>query len=388
VAASGAVRSAEGPGLYVHLPFCPYVCPYCDFAKWPLRRSAATQYLEALNAQIDAAAPFPARTLFFGGGTPNAYAPADVGALATRLRERFAPAGFGEATIEMNPDPELCCEEVFDAYRAAGIDRISFGVQSFVPSELATLGRRHAPRDVGAAIGRARAAGLDNVSLDLIFGTPLQTLESWRRSLEAALELVPDHVSTYGLTIEDGTPFAQWYAQRPEDFAANDLEGDLYALAIETLSAAGFEHYEISNFARPGRRCEHNANYWANGEYLGLGVGAASYRDGVRSVATRDLATYCAAALADRTIPSDDERLVGAARLGEAVMLALRTREGVDVATFAKRYDVDFHTFYEPVLREMRPSGTLDVTPSHVRLTRRGRFVANDVCGAFVTYAG
>jgi len=379
---------AGGGGLYVHLPFCPYVCPYCDFAKWPLRRSAAARYLAALDAQIAAADAFPAQTLFLGGGTPNTYDGAALAGLVTRLRERFAPAGFVEATIEMNPDPDLCTSAVFDAYAASGIDRVSFGVQSFVATELATLGRRHAPHDVGAAIGRARAAGITNISLDLIFGTPHQTPASWRSSLDAALALGIDHISTYGLTIEDDTPFAQWYARRPEDFAANDLEGDLYALAIETLTAAGFEHYEISNFARSGSRCAHNANYWANGEYLGLGVGAASYRGGVRTVATRDLAVYCDAALAGAAIPGDDECLTGPARLGEAVMLALRTREGVDVATFAKRYVVDFHAFYEPVLREMHASGTLDVTPSHVRLTSRGRFVANDVCGAFVTYAG
>ncbi len=380
--------TATGAGLYVHLPFCPYLCPYCDFAKWPLRRSDAARYLAALDAQTQTARAFAAQTLFLGGGTPNTYAAGSVAALVTRLRERFAPAGFAEATIEMNPDPELCSEEVFAIYRAAGVDRVSFGVQSFVASELATLGRRHAPRDVGDAIAKARAAGIGNVSLDLIFGTPLQTTQSWRETLERALALRIDHISTYGLTIEDETPFAQWYARRPEDFATNDLEGEFYAIAIDILSMAGFDHYEISNFARPGRRCRHNANYWASGEYLGLGVGAASYRDGVRSVATRDLARYCDAALAGSAIPADDERLEGAARLGEAVMLALRTREGVDIATFGKRYAVDFHAFYEPVLRELRASGTLDVTPSYVRLTGRGRFVANDVCGAFVTFAG
>lgn len=375
-------------GLYVHLPFCPYVCPYCDFAKWPLRRTDAERYLRALDAQIAAAPAFSASTLFLGGGTPNTYGAVEVAALVDRLGARFAPGGLSEASVEMNPDPDLCTADVFSAYRAAGIDRVSFGVQSFVPSELATLGRRHAPHDVGAAIARARAAGIANISIDLIFGTPLQTPESWRASLAAALALDTDHISTYGLTIEDDTPFAAWFARRPEDFAANDLEGDLYAIAIETLAGAGFEHYEISNFARPGRRCAHNANYWANGEYLGLGVGAASYRDGVRTVATRDLRAYCDAALAGAPIPGDDERLEGAARLGEAVMLALRTREGVDVAAFAKRYGVDFLDFYRPVLREMLASETLDVTPSHVRLTARGRFVANDVCGAFVTYAG
>ncbi len=375
-------------GLYVHLPFCPYVCPYCDFAKWPLRQSQAKRYLDALGAEIVGAPAFAADTLFFGGGTPNTYAPTEVAALVQRLRERFAPDGFAEASIEMNPDPDLCTEAVFTAYRDAGIDRVSFGVQSFVPSELATLGRRHTPADVANAVAGAREAGIANVSLDLIFGTPLQTTDSWCASLDAALALAPDHVSTYGLTIEENTPFADWYARSPEDFAPNDLEGDLYALGIETLASAGFEHYEISNFARPGKRCAHNGNYWANGDYLGLGVGAASYRDGVRTVHTKDLAAYCDTALAGRAIPGDDERLEGAERLGEAVMLALRTLEGVDVASFAQRYRVDFHTFYRPVLADLRATGTLEITPERVRLTPRGRFVANDVCGAFVTYAG
>ncbi len=374
-------------GLYVHLPFCPYVCPYCDFAKWPLRRSQATRYLAAITAEIDAATDFEASTLFFGGGTPNTYGSADVAALVARLRDRFAPGGFAEASIEMNPDPDLCTHEVFEAYRAAGIDRVSFGVQSFVPSELQTLGRRHSPDDVGAAVAHARAAGIDNISLDLIFGTPLQTTDSWRASLAYALSLDPEHISTYGLTIEDDTPFAEWYARRPQDFAPNDLEGDLYAVAIEMLVAAGYEHYEISNFSKPGRRCAHNANYWANGEYLGLGVGAASYRGGTRSVHTRDLAIYCDAACDGRAIPSDDEHLEGAAMLGEAVMLALRTREGVDVASFAERYGVDFHEYYRAVLNDLALTGTLDVTPARVALTPRGRFLANDVCGAFVAPA-
>jgi oxygen-independent coproporphyrinogen-3 oxidase len=371
----------------VHLPFCPYVCPYCDFAKWPLRRSSAERYFAALEAEIDAAPAFRARTLFFGGGTPNTYEPERIASLVARARARFAPNGFVETSVEMNPDAGLCTSAVFEGYRAAGIDRISFGVQSFVPEELATLGRQHTSADVENAASRARAAGIDNLSIDLIFGTPGQTLESWRVSLDAALALEPAHVSTYGLTVEEGTPYARWYERRPQDFAPNDLEADLYGLAIDMLVAAGFEHYEISNFARPGRRCAHNANYWQNGEYLGLGVGAASYRGGIRSVHVRDLETYIAAAAAARPIPGDDERLAGAPRLGEATMLLLRTAEGVDVAAFAKRYGVDFLDFYRPVLSEMRATGTLDVTPAHVRLTRRGRFVANDVCGAFVTFA-
>ncbi len=370
------------------MPFCPYICPYCDFAKWPLRRSSAARYLEALRAELHGTPAFDGRTLFFGGGTPNTYEPETIAALTADLRRRFAPNGFAEATIEMNPDPELCTSATFARYRDAGIDRVSFGVQSFVTEELALLGRRHSPGDVARAVANARRAGITNVSLDLIFGVPGQTPERWRASLDAALALDPEHVSTYGLTIEDGTPFATWFAREPDAFTTSDTEAELYAIAIETLSAAGYEHYEISNFARPGRRCAHNANYWANGDYVGLGVGAASYRDGVRATHVRELDVYVDAALAGEPIPGEAERLDGAARLGEATMLALRTAEGVDVAAFAERYDVDFHEFYEPVVTEMRAAGTLDVTPTHVRLTRRGRFLANDVCGAFVTYGG
>jgi len=375
-------------GLYVHLPFCPYICPYCDFAKWPLRRTQAARYLEALEREIAGAPNMAADTLFFGGGTPNTLEPAQIARVTGQLRARFAPGGFSEATIELNPDLELCAPAVFDAYRNAGIDRFSFGVQSFVEPELTVLGRRHTAADVATAIARARDAGIENVSLDLIFGAPGQSAATWRLSLEAALALEPDHVSTYGLTIEEGTPFAGWFARRPGDFATNDGEAELYGIAIDVLTAAGYEHYEISNFARPGKRCAHNANYWANGEYLGLGVGAASYRAGVRSVHTRDLETYCAAMESGTAIPGDDERLEGPARAGEAAMLALRTAEGVDVAAFAERYRVDFHTFYEPVIEEQQALGTLDVSPARVRLTRRGRFVANDVCGAFVTFGG
>jgi len=375
-------------GLYVHLPFCPYICPYCDFAKWPLARSRAARYLGALGFEIARAPQFSAGTLFLGGGTPNTLEPGQLTQVIENVRVRFAPAGFSEATIELNPDLELCSPEAFAAYRAAGIDRVSFGVQSFVAEELATLGRRHTAQDVGEAVRRARAAGLRNVSLDLIFGAPGQTADSWRRSLAGALALEPDHVSTYGLTIEDGTPFATWYARSPGDFLSTDTEAQLYGIAIDVLTAAGFEHYEISNFARPGKRCAHNANYWANGDYLGLGVGAASYLGGVRSVHVRDLEAYCGAAESGGPIPGDDERLEGPARLGEAAMLALRTAEGVDVAAFAERYRVDFHLFYKPVIAEMQALGTLDVTPARIRLTRRGRFVANDVCGAFVTFAG
>ena len=373
-----------GRGLYVHLPFCPYICPYCDFAKWPLARSRAREYMVALENEIARAPGFTATTVFLGGGTPNTYDPPVVAALVERLRQRFALPEEAEISVEANPDAALCTS--FREYGDAGVNRLSFGVQSFVEEELRVLGRRHTPDDVSAAVARARADGLLNISLDLIFGVPGQTPESWQRSLEAALALEPQHVSTYGLTVEAGTPFETWQAREPQAFAGSDREAELYGRAIDTLEAAGYEQYEISNFARPGFRCAHNENYWANGEYLGLGVGAASFVAGVRSTHTRDLATYVTAATGGHAIPGESERLEGPARVGEAAMLALRTQQGVDLATFAERYGVDVLSYYEPVLSEMTATGLLEVGASRVRLTRRGRFLANDVCAAFVNF--
>jgi oxygen-independent coproporphyrinogen-3 oxidase len=368
--------------IYVHWAFCPYVCPYCDFAKWAYDGPAAERYARALEAEIAAAPAFRGTTVFYGGGTPNVYPAAVLARVLGTLRARFGVAPDAEASIEVNPDRGLTGE--FDALRAAGFTRLSIGVQSFEAPELRALGRRHRADDVVETVRRARAAGFTNVSVDLMFGVPGQTPESWARSLDAALGLGVEHVSTYGLTIEEGTPYARWQARDPAAFADDRREAALYQAAIDTLTAAGFEHYEISNFARPGYRSEHNANYWRNGAYRGFGVGAASYVAGVRSTHTRERDAYEAAALAGAAIPGESEELTGAARAGEAVMLALRTSEGVDAGTFRERYGVDVFTYYAPVIADYTAAGLLVAGKGRLRLTPRGRFVANDVCGAFL----
>lgn len=322
------------------------------------------------------------RTLFFGGGTPTTYAPEAIGTLVGELRRRFALPEDAEVTTEANPDPSLPGR--LAGLRAAGVNRLSIGVQSFDQRELRTLGRRHTAEDVAASVRAAREAGFDNVSLDLIFGVPGQTEESWAASLDAAIALGVEHLSCYGLTIEEGTPYATWFARDPGAFADDSLEARLYAIAIERLRAAGFEHYEISNWARPARRSQHNQVYWSNEPYLGLGVGAASYLDGVRSTHTRDLEAYCAAALAGEPIPGESEQLEGDARAGEAIMLALRTAEGVDLEAFRERYGIDVVDRYRSVVDDFVAGGFLAAGDGHVRLTERGRFVANDVCGAFL----
>jgi oxygen-independent coproporphyrinogen-3 oxidase len=373
---------APEAGVYVHLPFCPYICPYCDFAKWAWDDGRAAEYLSALRAELGAAPRVRARTLFFGGGTPTTYDAATIGALIGEVRARFALPPDAEITAEANPDPSLAGQ--LGALRAAGVNRLSIGVQSFEPVELRVLGRRHSPDDVREVVRAARAAGFTNVSLDLIFGTPGQTEESWDASLAAAVGLGVEHISCYGLTIEEGTPYATWFARDPAAFAGESREATMYALAIERLRAAGFEHYEISNWARTGFRSQHNAIYWANDPYLGLGVGAASYLDGVRSTHTRDLGSYVRAALAGAPIPGERERLEGPAQLGEAIMLALRTAEGVDVTAFRERYGIDVNERYREVVGDLVAAGVLRADAAWLRLTERGRFVANDVCGAFL----
>jgi oxygen-independent coproporphyrinogen-3 oxidase len=368
--------------IYVHWAFCPYICPYCDFAKWAYDERAAQRYVRALEAEIAATEPFEATTVFYGGGTPNAYAARDLVRVLARLRGRFGVRADAEVSIEVNPDRALTGE--FAELRAGGANRLSIGVQSFAADELRALGRRHSAADVAEAVGRARAAGFANVNLDLIFGVPGQTEASWGRTLDAALALGVEHISTYGLTIEAGTPYERWYARDPAAFADDDRDAELYRIAIEKLTSAGFEHYEISNFARPGFRCAHNANYWSNGAYRGFGTGAASYAGGVRSTHTRDRALYEEAVLTGQPIPGESEALSGAARTGEAVMLALRTSEGVDARTFRERYGVDVFSHYAPVIAEYTAAGLLVADERSVRLTARGRFVANDVCGAFL----
>jgi oxygen-independent coproporphyrinogen III oxidase len=369
-------------GVYVHLPFCPYLCPYCDFAKWPMRAASARRYLDALYAEIQREPPAPAATIYLGGGTPNAYDAPAIAALLARVRARFADAA--EVSIEINP--ELVRDGDFAAYRAAGITRLSIGVQSFEPAEIRTLGRKHTVAQIEGVVAQARAANLQSVSLDLIFAVPGQSAASWRRSLGAAIALGVDHISAYGLTVEEGTPYAAWRAREPGVFFDDTREGELYALAIELLHAAGYEQYEISNFAQPGHRCAHNLNYWANGEYAGLGVGAASYRAGVRSIHTRSLGEYVAAALEGRPIPSEAERLEGRRRAGEAMMLALRTAQGVALSEFKERYGIDVMTDYASVVTRFARTGLLERIGDTVRLTQRGRFLANDVCGAFLTF--
>ena len=313
------------------------------------------------------------------------YPPVVVAELVQLARAQFSLPPGAEVSIECNPDLALC--EGFEIYARAGITRISFGVQSFIPQELKTLGRRHSGEDVVEAVRRARAAGFGEISVDLIFGTPGQTLASLDRSIDAALALEVPHLSAYGLTIEEGTPYATWQLREPQLFNDDTKDAELYARLIERFTAAGYEQYELSNFARLGSRSQHNAQYWNNDEYLGFGLGAASYRDGIRSVRTKEYEVYVEAVEGAYDVPCESERLTGKARVGEAIMLALRRKEGVEIRSFNARYQIDFASAYAGIIAEWQAHGFLEADAAGVRLTAAGRFLANDVCAAFLAPA-
>lgn len=372
--------------LYLHVPFCRTRCWYCDFCSNELAGGHADRTVAAMLAELAARQDVLARplaTLFVGGGTPTALPPALLERLLAGVAPWLSPAT--EATVEANPNS--ASPKVLGMLRRAGVNRLSLGVQSFQPDELAALGRRHSPRDARDAVAAARAAGFANISLDLIYGIPGQTLDTWRRSLDDALSLAPEHLSAYCLSYPPGTRLADALARgevRPMD---EDLQRACYEDALDRLAAGGLEPYEISNFARPGRRCRHNLTYWHNEAYLGIGPSAVSYVGGRRQTNHADLAAYAGAVEAGRPAVAYEEHVTGRLLQAETLMLALRLREGVDRAAFARRFGVDpVEAFAEPIRRH-QAIGMLDVTAARVRLTRPALFVSDGVLADIVAAA-
>ena len=351
-----------GFGVYVHVPFCARRCDYCDFATWTDRHHLMAEYAAACVTDLrrrSEAGPVPAATsVFFGGGTPSLL-PAEllVGILAAIPR-----TGGAEVTVECNPDTVTA--ELLAAYRAGGVNRLSFGVQSMAPHVLAALGRTHDPAGVERAVAAARAAGFDNFNLDLIYGTAGESPADWQATLEAALALDPPHVSAYALTVEAGTPLARRIGAGECAGPDDDDQAAKYLVADAVLGAAGRPWYEISNWARPGRECRHNLLYWAQGEYLGIGCAAHGHTPAGRrwwNVRTPD--RYIALVRSGESAEGGHEVLDGPGREGEAAMLALRTREGVPDG---------------PAARGLVADGLASPQGDRIVLTPGGRLLANE----------
>ena len=353
--------------LYVHAPLCLAKCRYCDFYSLPLDERSAGEFVRGvvreLNLHRDSVA-LPLETLFIGGGTPTA-----LGAeLLTELLAALKPLLDGKIEFSVEANPGTFDDSVASALAAGGVNRVNFGVQSFRDPELRALGRIHNARQAGEAVRLARSRGFPRVGLDLIYGIPGQSIEDWRGNLRQAAALGIDHLSCYALSFEPRTPMGQDLARGAVAEMPEQEQKACYQAAIEIAGGAGFEHYEISNFARPGARCRHNLTYWRNETYLGLGPGAASYIDAVRRTNRPDLAAYLLALESNSPPPADCETLPLRGRMAETAMLGLRLIEGLDRRAFAQRFGIDPVEAFPQSIPRYADQGALLITPSHIRL--------------------
>ena len=361
---------AKVTGLYVHIPFCSVKCFYCDFAAFSGQKKQVERYLAALGAEAALLPPRVPETLYVGGGTPSELSSAQIVNLYERLRRAFPAAKLAESTFEGNP--ESLDAEKLSVLARAGVSRLSIGLQTADDGLLKSIGRRHTAADFARVFRLARAAGIPSISVDLMFGLPGQTIESLRETLDFTLELDPEHVSLYGLQVEDRTLFAKRGVEEDGPFGR-----EMFEISIEALKGAGLEHYEISNYAKPGHRSLHNVNYWRRGDYLGLGCSAASFLGGVRSSNDERLVPYLQAIENGKRATAEAEAPAGLEALGEEAFLGLRMIEGFIPsaalrAAFAGSWTV------------LKARGLTIEENSRWRLTADGVFLANDVFQEFV----
>ncbi len=383
--------TSDSIGLYLHIPFCTAKCGYCDFNSYAGHEHMIPSYADTLTKDAalwrEAVGGRSVDTVFFGGGTPSLNPVVEMEKILTGLRSTFSIAPDAEIALEANPGS--ISEEYLRGLRDIGFNRLSMGVQSFDDEELVTLDRIHTAADARDAYAAARAAGFDNVNLDLIYGLSEQPLEAWQRNLETALALGPEHLSLYALTVEDGTPLARDVERGRVKAPDPDVQADHYEWTQDRLARAGYEHYEISNWARPGYRCKHNLVYWQNREYLGLGAGAHSFLNGVRFSTVLLPNRY--AELVDESVAAQRNgggamsHVIGAETvtpelsMADTLILGLRLIDGVDVREFARRHGRDVDDVYGAVLGEFVGYALLERTPTHLRLTRRGRLLSNEL---------
>ena len=387
-AGSGARPGSSAPppgplGIYLHVPFCEAICSYCNFNRGLLRTDVKRRYLAALAREIESAGDGGrADSVFFGGGTPSVLDPGEVRALLARCRSSFALDPASEITLETNP--ETASRERLDGYRSAGVTRLSIGVQSFRDPELRRLGRAHTAARAIEAFETARAAGFDDVSIDLMAWLPEQSLGHWRETLDVLTGLGPDHVSFYLLELYPNAPLREdmargGWAQAPDDAAAG-----MYLTALDRFEAAGYAQYEISNAARPGRRCRHNLKYWSDGAWVGFGCGAHSTRGGRRWRNVAETESYVArvadgaSPVAHRQVLSIEERAT------DALFLGLRLTGGVDVPAVERRYGVAVWERWGAELTRCVEARLLEDDRERLRLTRAGRLLASEVMQVFV----
>ena len=370
-------------GLYLHIPFCSSICNYCNFNRGLFEAGLKDRYVDALEQEIRRAASGEAAdTIFFGGGTPSLLEPAEIGRLVQACRDSFALAPDAEITLETNP--ETVTSVRMEGFRNAGVTRVSFGVQSFRSEELVRLGRVHTADRAREAVREARAAGFENLSLDLMMWLPQQRLADWQESVEALIEVGPEHASIYLLELYPNAPLKEDMARAGWTLAPDDDAAAMYLWSLERLEQAGLRQYEISNVARPGRESRHNVKYWADGDWLGFGCGAHSTHDGMRWKNVSATEDYVAR-IRDRAPVAVDRRILPAEeRLGDALFTGLRLVDGIDCEAIQARYGVDPCSRYADALEPFVTEGLLLTSDGRLRLTRAGMLVANEVMRVFV----
>lgn len=370
-------------GLYVHVPFCAAICSYCNFNRGLLDDDLKQRYVAALTREIERSGDGSrADSIFFGGGTPSLLAVDEVARVLHACRAGFDVAPDAETTIEMNP--ESCDSEYVGGLLETGVNRISLGVQSFDDSELARLGRAHTAERAREAFAAIRQAGCGNVSLDLMLWLPAQSRAGCAASVEALLALEPEHASLYMLELYPNAPLQEEAARRGWSQAPDEDAAAMYLEAFSMTDAAGYEQYEISNVARPGRRSRHNLKYWRDGEWLGFGCGAHSTRGGARWKNVSETARYVDAVERAAPVAETRRQLSAEERLGDALLTGLRLAEGIRLAAVERRHGVDLHVRYGSDVRRFVDGGWMVDAGGRWRLTRAGMLVSNEILGTFV----
>lgn len=371
-------RSQEGKrlGIYLHIPFCRSKCAYCDFYSLPHREGEMPRYCAALTAHLRETAPMAKSrvvdTVYLGGGTPSLLGGRAIAGLLRTLRRLYRIAPDCEITMEANPDS--VSEALLRTLRRAGVNRLSLGVQCADDAILRTLGRPHTFAQAKEAVAMARRAGFDNLSLDLIFGLPGQSMEGWQDTVEQVLALKPEHLSCYGLQLEEGT----WLFNHQGEYVIpdDDQQADLYLWTVERLARAGYAQYEISNFALPGRASRHNLRYWRMEEYIGFGPGAHSDFGGRRYSFVRDLDAYLSGVEQGGALVEEDQEISQEERGNECIMLSLRTVEGLDLDRYSRRYHMDPRPL-ERLLQEDARRGLAVEEQGRWHFTPQGFLISN-----------
>ncbi|MCH8186760.1 MAG: radical SAM family heme chaperone HemW [Chloroflexi bacterium] len=402
-ASSGRTQPEFRPrGLYVHIPFCKTKCPYCDFNTYARIEDLVPRYVDALQAEISLWGALlhhpPLETVFFGGGTPS-YLPADrIVAILEAIRGSFGVSAGAEVSLEANPGDLTPAK--LDALRRVGINRLSIGVQSLDDRLLEALGRRHSAADARRSYHTAVDAGFDNVSIDLMYGLPHQTLTGWRDTLDGIISLGPPHVSMYCLTLEQGTPLAQWVQLGKVPEPDPDLAADMYEMAEERMGQRGYRHYEISNWAKPGFPSRHNLIYWRNQPFLGVGPGAHSYLGGFRFANLKSPREYIERLDSRPPLPKASspmsERIAGVPvvdtveaigprlEMAETMMMGLRLDTGIISEDFARRFGRSPAEVYPDDVADLAAVGLLEDSDGALKLTPRGRMLGNEVFSRFL----